>query len=385
MRMAHPFCRIVLLGVCTWAWSKAASESSTACPGELNSEKSLLIRDLSVVDSSLAEPYGPLHFTSVVKRFAPNLASNVQMTIWVERWLSQFSQSDRSDRFFVARSPERILQFWERDSSGLLDESRAPFRLLAVTVRTDLQSPEAPEGELRFVYAATDPWSSAAVEFLVIFEFAFEGQREVWANAFKNLSCLPFGPDFNRELKQRVTSPGLRFLRIRTNDFMMGRDWELREFQLNALGALELSPVAQTPKFVFSHSENHELVDWMLQNEAEILQERAILPPSLTGFTAPVPHESFSWLRGSELNEGTRRAFSKMTCNGCHAADTATVFTHIFPRGLGQRARISGFLAEDLAERARIMNAWSISKPIQVHQLSKPDPRTALLRTGRVH
>jgi len=384
------------ISACVWiscAWIgfaageevRAESADLSRCKTQLSVEKSLLIRDLSVVESDLAQPGGVLHFASVLNRVYPGLSRSDRFSQWIESWFSQFSKSDRSDAFFVKRRPERILQFWQRDSSGSFDPSQSPFRLLAVVVRTDLISNEAPEGELRFVYSATDPWSSAGVEFLVILEFAFEGSRQVWSRAFRELSCLPFGEDFNRNLRAQVTAPGLRFLRLRSNDFMMGRDWELREFRMNPNGDLALSPVAQTPRFEFTHSEHRELLDWARANEFELQQETATLPAHLTGFTAPVPHESFSWLRGAELKESTRAALSKMTCNGCHAADTATVFTHIFPRGLGQRARISAFLSEDLVYRARIMDLWSQSLPVPVHQAVKRDSRLKVLRSGRVH
>lgn len=42
---------------------------------------------------------------------------------------------------------------------------------------------------------------------------------------------------------------------------------------------------------------------------------------------------------------------SLQTCNGCHAGETNTIFTHINPRSLSEQSRISDFLEGKLVER----------------------------------
>jgi hypothetical protein len=39
-----------------------------------------------------------------------------------------------------------------------------------------------------------------------------------------------------------------------------------------------------------------------------------------------------------------RHKFSLNTCNGCHAGETGTPFTHVFPRAAGVEAKLSDFL-----------------------------------------
>ena len=36
--------------------------------------------------------------------------------------------------------------------------------------------------------------------------------------------------------------------------------------------------------------------------------------------------------------------FSLQTCNGCHAGETTTPFTHVFPTPFGAAAGLSGFM-----------------------------------------
>jgi hypothetical protein len=60
------------------------------------------------------------------------------------------------------------------------------------------------------------------------------------------------------------------------------------------------------------------------------------------GASSKVP-EDFFW-RAPSVGGEARHKFSLNTCNGCHAGETATEFTHISNRAAGQPAQLSLFL-----------------------------------------
>lgn len=329
----------------------------------IDSGKSVLITDPRVVDSREAKAPGPFGFTNLLSRLRPHGST---LTEFVQGWLTQWEKTELNGYALTARPKQRLLGIWPQDSSGDLNLAAAPFRLLAIVNRidqVDLAGRADDIGELRFVFGAFNPKDERPLEFTVILEYKLPKTKrfptkKAWAEAFAGLSALSFGAAFNHRLTaltRTVTNDRANFLQLRTNDFHLKAQWELREFSLDDAGQLTLSTTAQTPAKIYAEERADELKDWMMQNEEAILAHTAVLPLRFLSGSAEAAKESFSWLRGEGLDETLRERFSRMTCNGCHTADTRTVFTHIKPRRRGVASVLSVFLQKEVLARKKAL------------------------------
>lgn len=267
-----------------------------------------------------------------------------------------------------------VINPWLAASGGVqLDMRRAPFRLLAIVSRLDMRQPPsgtAPTaGEGRFVFnllnAAGNP-----TEYLLILEYGLDAVTcsgiMTWANAWHNLGTVPFGPKYNAAL-QGVTdsftsinaSPakpnGSALNQARTDDFFLAAPWELREFTLQPAGgvvaSLLMSTVAQTPANV--HQNTGLLANYANVNTPAILAGTYVVPlnwggPPFRG-GASTHTLNFRWdgplpACTSIANPNARHELSLNTCNGCHGAETNTIFKHVEPRAVGVPSVLSGFL-----------------------------------------
>ena len=288
-----------------------------------------------------------------------------------------------------------------------LDLSIAPFRLLAIVNRLDLRgnpgyggiinddpcNPVNIGGEGRFVFClipglhATGgggtgygggggggvSGSCDASQFTVIFEYAVPkntcAEIKSYGLEWYNLNRMTFGPDYNAAL-QHITDqfaaagadprrkPNLSALsQLRANE-LLREPWELREWRLfpndSDSGWLREVTVKQTPDP--DHNFQPIISEFCAANAGLILAEKHLVPlmwrtpgkpmvPFLGG-SAPMATPDFFWdgaPRGS-IPTGVRHKFSLNTCNGCHAGETGTPFTHVFPRKGGEEARLSDFL-----------------------------------------
>ncbi len=295
---------------------------------------------------------------------------------------------------------------WEAASGGPgapLDLGIAPFRLLALVNRLDLRgnpgyggvndsdpcNPSCIGGEGRFVFAlvpglrrtggggggyggggdGVTQSSCEASQFTVIFEYCIPkrtcAEIKQFALEWYALSQKPFGTAFNAAL-QTITDqfakagadpsrkPNLSALnQLRANE-LLREPWDLREWRLfnndSDAGWLREVTVKQTPDFDLNFGQ--KIVDYCLANAGDILAEKHRVPlqfkrePFLGG-DAPMPTKNFFW--DGPQPTGTipgevRHKFSLNTCNGCHAGETGTPFTHVFPRSAGQEAALSDFL-----------------------------------------
>lgn len=227
-------------------------------------------------------------------------------------------------------------------------------------------------------YGGGDPGNTNncdAAQFTVIFEYCVPkttcGEIKDWGLSWYNLARIPFGPAFNAEL-QKLTDqfatagadpsrrPNLSALnQLRVNELL--RDpWDMREWRLFAsdsdAGWLRQVTAKQTPDF--NHNFTPIIAEYAAMNAAAILSETHVVPlewrtpgkprvPFLGG-NAPMPTDKFFWDGpapvASSIPTPIRHKFSLNTCNGCHAGETATPFTHVFPRRAGEEARLSDFL-----------------------------------------
>ncbi|MCB9857479.1 MAG: hypothetical protein H6818_17495 [Phycisphaerales bacterium] len=297
---------------------------------------------------------------------------------WMEHWLVDQFQS--GDPQCVAPARPFVQQFlidpWEQISGGsTLNMKLAPFRLLAIVNRIDLRKNtvygSGNAGEARFVFGvlAMDPnepdpdrWSQT--QFTVILEYTQPAetcdQVKNWANRWHALGSIPFGNTFNKEL-QKITDDfagfnaapgqpnGSSISQVRTNDFVLDRPWELREFHLNGdfnPAPLEQSVVALTVDL--RHNNTQLLADYITANEIDILHEQHTVPLSFNGecFAAisSINPPDVWRAPGFDCTE-TRFKFAINNCNGCHSdPETGTRFLHVFPRDIGFESNLSRFL-----------------------------------------
>ncbi len=227
-------------------------------------------------------------------------------------------------------------------------------------------------------YGGGDPGNTNncdAAQFTVIFEYCVPkttcAEIKDWGLQWYNLSRIPFGPAFNTEL-QKLTDqfatagadpsrrPNLSALnQLRANE-LLREPWDMREWRLFAsdsdAGWLRQVTAKQTPDF--DHNFKPLIAEYAAMNAAAILSETHVVPlewrtpgkprvPFLGG-NAPMPTDRFFWdgppPAASSIPNPVRHKFSLNTCNGCHAGETGTPFTHVFPRRAGEESRLSDFL-----------------------------------------
>jgi len=270
-----------------------------------------------------------------------------------ESWLRTYRQAslngfDLPDRAGV----DALIASWPRLSDGSFDLSRAPFRLLAIVSRLDLDG--SPSGEARLIYGLYDEASGAPGKMTVAFEYRLPAlgtanDRSEWARRWHALGSLPLGEPFNAEL-QRLTdafAQPANLSQLRANEQQFGKLWQLRQWVLEG-GSLRVSTTPQTPDQSLNGSSR--LAQFILDNAAAFRAGTAVVPQSLQGGASP---EVGAWVFRAEprIDEDLRHAFARQTCNGCHAQETNSLqgFFHVSPlkpvRGDGKE-RVSEFLRD---------------------------------------
>jgi hypothetical protein len=262
-----------------------------------------------------------------------------------------------------------LLDNWPKTADGGLDLDHPPLRLQAIVNRVDLRDlPHGSAGEGRFVFGVNG-FGGFPQQFTVILEYNLPAQTEQdvedWANLWHNLSSHPFpSEEYNAALETitrrfagRNASPGSingsALLSFRTNEFVLGPQWELREFELGSNGFLQEIPVHETPDLGFNGTQT--FADFVNTNADAIKAEL----PGFTGNTVPAQFEGQNFRAGSAFNGSftpvtwfsfaivdpdARFHASINTCNGCHGPDTGTFFLQVTPRFPGNEATLSPFL-----------------------------------------
>lgn len=361
--------------------------------GVVDPERTLVITAPPVVDdpprtfnpcTNVGTPMGRWTFGHLMREMANEPETGIHPSVFVRRWLNRwkFNQTVNDDAVPARINIQnQIIVPWERASGvgpgGMLDLAKAPFRLLAIVNRVDLRDNfiygGGNAGEARFVFCALDA-NCRPLPFTVIFEYGIKKRNclelRAWAQQWLNLQNHPLGsPAYNAAL-QAITDqfvsagadpaklPNKSALnQLRTNEIALAGPWELREFKLfnddSDAGHLRQVTVKQTPDFDFDRQP--VIADYVNANTADIILSRHQVPlefPSgqpFLGGAAPTPG-GFFW-DGPPVPPGpaitsreARHIFSLNTCNGCHAGETNTGFTHISPAPFGSSAPLSGFL-----------------------------------------
>jgi hypothetical protein len=356
--------------------SAHAEDCGFRTPPDISIEKELMITDLSVVDDARAEtPGGPWSFGYLLQSLTQDHAA---ARLTVKDWLRSWSQPFTVNGFTTAPRPEvdrAIVRPWmARDGATAIDDwlpdlDHAPFRLLAIVYRPDLNiigqdGAIASAGEARFVFAALDLShgsrlvDAAPLPFTVIFEYALPAnnrdQVRQWAARWHGLGHVPFGPRYNAALEgvtrafdgstDKAAPP-----RLRTNDGLAA-PWQLREFHFDSgSGRFGEAAVTNTPDL--------SLIDHTAELSAQLNAHPGDdIPSRFLGGAAEIPDAAFRWPAMQTANNVIRHNFAMLTCNGCHSAETGRKadeqdsgatrrgFRHLAGRQHGVRATQSEFL-----------------------------------------
>ncbi len=381
-------------------------------PNSIDPEKSLLVRDLSVVEdasrtfnpcTNAGTPMGKWTFGYLMTQLANQSQTGIDPREFTRQWLNKWLAPAPTVNGFTPTVRQRmqsvIIDPWEAASGGPgqpLDLSKAPFRLLSIVNRIDLRRNNGfggrDAGEGRFVFSAIDRRNGGCrtMQFTVIFEYGIDRQGNAvrdWARQWYDLSAMQFGPQFNAALEaiteqfaaagRAPSRPnGSALNQLRTNEIAIANaspddDWQLREFRLFADGAPDAGQLRQvtvklTPDTTLRAADT--TARFINHKTQLILQERHDVPEVweamnfLGGFSDVVnptnafpPPENF-WRDGPTVrisNREARHKFSINTCNACHATETATAFTHVKPAPFGTVAGLSGFMTGiDVADAA---------------------------------
>jgi hypothetical protein len=344
----------------------------TGC--HVSTSRELMIKSTTVVDDQIRTAFNPSSTDSrngvwSFKHLMENMAATpADAPAMVEAMLNTFTTPQTINGFTIDARPgmqNTILATWPRTSSGELDLSRAPLRLMAIVNRFDLRDlSNGDAGEGRFVFSFVDPFFTFfSLQATLILEYKLPAANDQdvqdWASSFHALGAMPFGESYNAALQAiterfagrnaRPDHPnGSAINAVRTNeiDFGFNGIWELRSFALSATsGRLEPDPLALTPDRRFNNTST--LASYINANQDAIIAEKHTVPALFNGqpFQAGAVFNDLSTWFASGVNSDARFHFALNTCNGCHSsAETGTRFTQIQPRTSFSEATLSPFL-----------------------------------------
>ena len=378
----------------------ACSSSSASGPSESAKCESALtvqrFRSLAIVEDEVTldararnDVDGPWSFRRRMEDLAAPGEDPAALTLsWLDNWRSR----ERVNLFDVAARPfveHKAFCNWllATPSNGCdetcttctarkFDLARAPFRLLAITNRGDLNRTVAPPnaaGEVRFVYgltqgAADDP-ASNPMFMSVIFEYRqpLKGRtRKQMAQTWYALgqhAALDeaFKSDLDKILVDLV-GPGAEpdrprgssLSQVRVNEREFDWQWDMREYSVTEQG-LTPAPQRNTPDHTNNGSQ--ELASFLRDNRNAVLSGTHLVPTRLAGGSIGIIEKWSAPAADSDLVA----AFSLETCNGCHQTKMQDFNLHITPFKSGT-AKLSPFMndpanptQDDLGKREAYM------------------------------
>ena len=367
-------------------------------PEDVNREKELLIRHLSVVNAPEAKGKGPWSFYGLMESLADGGDTKTFILDWMETWEEPQVIND------IPLPPrplmrDLVVQYWKfldhpdvfgdvSDEAWVMNPANAPFDLLAIMNRIDLSCEDEngvplDAGEGRFVFGVRT-FFDEQLPFTVIFEYIQPATdiptRSRWAHNWRSQGQLDFGEAFNLSLQviTRCFAQPQNLRTIRTNENAFDPDWEMREFHLSADRKLVPAPVERTidlARYNAGGPLNHLLVKYLKENKDAIAVGRHIVPETFGENNEPfvAAHAPVTGIwQAPGIDPKTRHAFALNTCMGCHLNETGTDFRHIFPRK-GQSAGLSPFLRND-----RITRLDPVT-PGQINQMNEMQRRKKVL------
>jgi len=372
------------------------------------------------------------------------IATDAQLSDFVKNWLNtwvatQIVNGDTVQARILMNT--QILNPWLSKSrgagnpAGQLDMRFAPFKLTAIANRFDLRAGQkntsATEycGEGRFVFCLINNDCSAALNMTIIFEYRINQPNDCaslknWAQQWFNLKDLTLGSSTYNQALQAITdqftlcgtnpnAPNQSSLaQLRTNEITLSpqpKVWELKEYHIDsASGSLLQATVGQTPADRYDsqvvNNDVQRMAAFVNQNAGAILKAQYTVPAQWQGFGFlgaashitqpptgnPAPPKPFHWNGTDSTNKKTfiksdnaRSDFSLQTCNGCHAGETQTGFTHVDPVFFGTEATLSGFLTGKAGRGGAIDfdNDSTNGKMAVKDPALRPSPQNATLRS----
>jgi hypothetical protein len=353
-------------------------------PQDIKVEKELIIRDLGVVEwkEALPSPQGG-RFTleALLAGISRDGTAKTALLDWLNTWVVERPTGN------LAVGAELVRKWKKADGNETVTDAawqpnflNAPFRLLAITNRLDLQKRDVDgiplnAGEGRFVFGVTNGpgLTGGALPATVIFEYELVARSEAevlaWAQAWHALGSFPqFNDDYANALAavtERFTKHnaapgkpnGSALNQLRTNEIgLSGAPWNLREFRLDpATGRFFPATTKQTP--LQSLATSPLVADYINSHEADILAQRHSVPrkfqqQAFLGRQADVPlPQQPIWNPAGVKNPTARYLFAFNTCNGCHGAEAQTAaFTHVANRNPHAVADLSPFLSDAIPQ-----------------------------------
>lgn len=340
---------------------------------------------------------GAFTFGHLMTEMANQPLTGIDPADFAMQWLQTWQNNQSVNMLNVQARPDiatQIINPWLAASGGVkLDLGRAPFRLLAIVNRLDLRTGSGSyggatgnAGEARFVFGAVIPGPTCQLlPMTVIFEYGVpvRGCLNVrsWAQQWVALNSLLIGSTAYNAALQAITDQfvlrnaapakpnGSALNQLRTNEFL-DSPWELRQFNLiSSMDVLHETPVFRTPDTTFNSLDpnwnfSSSLDTFIMANKVAIDNGSYAVPLSFAaapflGGSAPVTDNNSGYFWGTTTLDidpmhvgnwnNERQLVSFNTCNGCHAGETLTAFTHINPMTpLGSPAALSGFLTGEM-------------------------------------
>jgi hypothetical protein len=378
---------------------------ATTAAGGIDPARSLLITDITVVEdptrtfnpcTGVGTPMGKWTFGYLMKQMANQPVTGIDPPTFVRKWLGHWEATQVVNGWSVAQRNavrDTVIIPWVQASGGPgqpLNLAIAPFRLLAIVNRIDLQGNSGYQtsnaGEARFVFGAIDRRNKVCnvVEMSVIFEYGVDLEDcesvKSWAQQWINLSSIPIGTAAYNQALENITEQFAKagvapkkvnesaLNQLRTNEFL-DRPWELREFKLTPgvgdlfppTGMLTQTTVKQTPDPILNNTAT--LADYINSDCGGVNTGTHVVPiafprnpldaglpnpPAMLGGHSPVPPGVWNapLIACGPVPPGEARfQFSNATCGGCHLTETNTTFYHIRPTPFGTPAILSPFLS----------------------------------------
>lgn len=326
----------------------------------VNARQELVITDLRVIEDPVRSTgCGAWTFCALMTA----MAGTQNPSTFTKNWLVLWNTSQTINGYPLPKRNKvnsMLVTPWPKLSNGDLDLTRAPYRLLAIVHRPDLN-------EGRFVFGALEP-NGTPMPHTVIFEYHLSENLMSRANWIYNWHLLgsmtPGSSTYNSHL-QYLTDTFARtpemFGRIalkslRSNDGHFAwqsfewTDWEWRQWTLSwgPNFTLQQDMMTQTPHTEFntgSYSYRTKLRDFINANTTYILAGNHSVGLPLKRSGSDLNLFGWGYDLGGINNQEARFRFSMATCSGCHGDETqngGNLF-HIRNRYAGVEAQLSPF------------------------------------------
>jgi hypothetical protein len=384
-------------------------------------------------------PNGVWTFKSLMTNMANTSATGVSVDDFVKSWVNNelFAEKSIASSGDITTLPIRdnltstpgskktFISAWLQNSGFAVNAANIanwqvlltnkleffPVRLMAIVNRLDLRGNFGytgngnSGGEGRFVFCFIDAACTANQKMTIILEYGIPitncSALQSYAQQWYNLKNLTLGSAAYNTALEAVTnvftnlgaggstkanSSALNHLR--TNEFIMA-PWTIRDFEINSTSHKfqlihpEKEPMSEANSTVGPNlpAKISSLIAFANSNATTIETEgNYTMPTDIKSVDARMPSPSYIWSNAGITSDLARHKLSLNTCSGCHAGETQTFFTHIFPANFGTAVPLSSFLTGLGADANSTDND---ADPIGAFWISDPAGRPTGLPTQR--